>query len=212
MLLEAASWNGANIQRSAVRLGLRSEASARFEKGLSAGSTLEAQAIASALLIELCGARLLPGTIDVGGPGAEAPAIALRPARVDALLGAEIPPARCAEILDRARLRRAGRHAAARPRPPPPPPRRHARDRPDRGGRADRRARAAARHAAAAPRRRRPPDPPAASAPARRGRSRRARALGDRRLELHRAAPAGAAADPRGGPDEPRGRAREPDV
>ncbi len=99
VLLEAASWDGANIQRSSVRLGLRSEASARFEKGLSPGSTLEAQAIASALLFELCGARLLPGTIDVGGPGPEAPAIELRPARVDALLGAEIPPARCAEIL-----------------------------------------------------------------------------------------------------------------
>ena len=50
VLLEVASWNGANIQRSAVRLGLRSEASARFEKGLSAGSTLEAQAIATAVV------------------------------------------------------------------------------------------------------------------------------------------------------------------
>jgi phenylalanyl-tRNA synthetase beta chain len=99
VLLEAANWNGANIQRSAVRLGLRSEASARFEKGLSAGSTLEAQAIATALLIELCGARVLPGTIDVGGPGADPPAIELRPQRVAALLGAEIPPERCAEIL-----------------------------------------------------------------------------------------------------------------
>jgi phenylalanyl-tRNA synthetase beta chain len=99
VLLEAATWNGANIQRSAVRLGLRSEASARFEKGLSVGSTLEAQAIATALLIELCGARVLPGTIDVGGPGAEGPAIELRGERVAALLGAEIPPERCAEIL-----------------------------------------------------------------------------------------------------------------
>jgi len=99
VLLEAANWNGANIQRSAVRLGLRSEASARFEKGLSAGSTLEAQAIATALLIELCGARVLPGTTDVGGPGADPPAIELRPQRVAALLGAEIAPERCAEIL-----------------------------------------------------------------------------------------------------------------
>ena len=97
--LEAANWNGANVQRSAVRLGLRSEASARFEKGLSAGSTLEGQAIATALIIELCGARVLPGTVDVGGPGETPPALALRPARVAELLGSEIAPERCREIL-----------------------------------------------------------------------------------------------------------------
>ena len=99
VLLEAASWNGANIQRSAVRLGLRSEASARFEKGLSVDSTLEAQAIATALMIERCGARVLPGTVDVGGPGEPPPSLALRPARVAALLGSEIPAPRCREIL-----------------------------------------------------------------------------------------------------------------
>ena len=99
VLLEAASWNGANIQRSAVRLGLRSEASARFEKGLSVGSTLEAQAVATALIVELCGARVLPGTIDVGGPGEPPPALTLRPARVAALLGSAIAAERCSEIL-----------------------------------------------------------------------------------------------------------------
>jgi phenylalanyl-tRNA synthetase beta chain len=99
VLLEGANWNGANIQRTAVRLGLRSEASGRFEKGLSPGTTLEAQAIATALFVELCGARVLAGTVDVGGPGADPAPIALRPARVKALLGAEIPAARCAAIL-----------------------------------------------------------------------------------------------------------------
>jgi phenylalanyl-tRNA synthetase beta chain len=99
VLLEAASWNGANVQRSAVRLGLRSEASARFEKGLSVGSTLEAQAIATTLLVELCGARVLEGTIDVGGPGEPPPPLILRPARVAALLGSSIAPQRCSEIL-----------------------------------------------------------------------------------------------------------------
>ena len=58
VLLEAANWDGATVQRTAPRLGLRSEASARFEKGLSPEQTLEAQALASALLVELCGARV----------------------------------------------------------------------------------------------------------------------------------------------------------
>ena len=34
VLMEVATWNGPNIHRTSWRLGLRSEASARFEKGL----------------------------------------------------------------------------------------------------------------------------------------------------------------------------------
>ena len=36
VLLEVATWNGPNIHRTSWALGLRSEASARFEKGLAA--------------------------------------------------------------------------------------------------------------------------------------------------------------------------------
>jgi phenylalanyl-tRNA synthetase beta chain len=99
VLLEAANWDGATVQRTALALGLRSEASSRFEKGVSRVLPLEAQAVASALFVELCGARLVPGTVDVGGPGAEPPPITLRPERVSALLGAEVAAARCEEIL-----------------------------------------------------------------------------------------------------------------
>ncbi|GAC1434598.1 MAG: phenylalanine--tRNA ligase subunit beta [Solirubrobacteraceae bacterium] len=100
ILLESATWVGANIQRTSTVLGLRSEASARFEKGLSPEAALEAQAVASALLIECCGARLLPGTIDLlAQPPAEPASLRLRPERVAALLGTEIPAARCREIL-----------------------------------------------------------------------------------------------------------------
>jgi phenylalanyl-tRNA synthetase beta chain len=99
VLLEAANWDGATVQRTALALGLRSEASSRFEKGLSVAQTLEAQAVASALLVELCGATLLPGTIDVGAPPLDPPPLRLRPARLATLLGAEIAAERCAQIL-----------------------------------------------------------------------------------------------------------------
>ncbi|MDQ6916096.1 MAG: phenylalanine--tRNA ligase subunit beta, partial [Actinomycetota bacterium] len=69
VLMEVATWNGPNIKRTSVRMGLRSEASARFEKQLQPESTVEAQAVAARLMVELCGARLAPGTVDVGGPG-----------------------------------------------------------------------------------------------------------------------------------------------
>ena len=99
VLLEAATWDGATVQRTAVALGRRSEASGRFEKGLSRLSPLEGQIVASALFIQLCGARLLPGTIDVGGPGPDPPPITLRPARLEKVLGVAIPAERCREIL-----------------------------------------------------------------------------------------------------------------
>ncbi|MGI8557037.1 MAG: phenylalanine--tRNA ligase subunit beta [Solirubrobacteraceae bacterium] len=99
VLLEAASWVGANIQRTSQALGLRSEASGRFEKGLSPESAMEAQIVATRLLCELCGARVISGTIDVGGPGPPPAVIELRPDRVSALLGAEVSGERCGEIL-----------------------------------------------------------------------------------------------------------------
>lgn len=101
VLLEVATWNGPNIHRTSQLLGLRSEASGRFEKGLSAQLPLLAQEIASALMVELTGATLTSQTIDVHGELAEPAAIELRAARVQSLLGAEIPLPRCAEILER---------------------------------------------------------------------------------------------------------------
>ncbi|MGI8802826.1 MAG: phenylalanine--tRNA ligase subunit beta [Solirubrobacteraceae bacterium] len=99
VLIEAATWIGANIQRSSARLGLRSEASGRFEKGLEPEAAAEALALAGDLLVALCDARALPGTIDVGGPGPPPRVIGLRPERVRGLLGARIGPDRSAEIL-----------------------------------------------------------------------------------------------------------------
>jgi phenylalanyl-tRNA synthetase beta chain len=99
VLMEVANWDGANIHRTSLKLGLRSEASGRNEKGLQPEQAMEAQAIATQLMIELCGARMLPGTIDVGGAGPPLRTVVLREARVKSLLGVEVPRERCAEIL-----------------------------------------------------------------------------------------------------------------
>ncbi len=90
VLLEVANWNGTNILRTSRLLGLRSEASSRFEKQLHPALCMRAQRIASRMLVELCGAKLVPGTIDVA---AEIPApqqIRLRGERVEGLLGMRI--------------------------------------------------------------------------------------------------------------------------
>jgi phenylalanyl-tRNA synthetase beta chain len=103
VLMEVATWNGPNIHRSSWALGLRSEASGRFEKGLQPEQCMHAQAIATQLMLELCGARVLPGTIDLGLRAGDAIAprtqLALREARVQAILGVPIARERQAQIL-----------------------------------------------------------------------------------------------------------------
>ena len=99
VLMEVATWNGPNIHRTSWTLGLRSEASGRFEKGLQPEQCIQAQAVAARLMLDLCGARLVPGTIDVGGEGPPAQRIELRESRVEAILGLSVPRERQAEIL-----------------------------------------------------------------------------------------------------------------
>jgi phenylalanyl-tRNA synthetase beta chain len=101
VLMEAATWNGPNIQRTSARLNLRTEASGRFEKGLSPELGMEGQALAAKLMIEICGARPVGGTIDVGGPGPAPAVVRLREARVEALLGVAIARDEQAAILER---------------------------------------------------------------------------------------------------------------
>jgi phenylalanyl-tRNA synthetase beta chain len=90
VLLEAATWNGVNILRTSSMLGLRSEASTRFEKQLHPELALRAQRIASRLLVEVCGARLLPGTIDEATEPPAPHVVSLHGSRLDSLLGVEV--------------------------------------------------------------------------------------------------------------------------
>src|SRR5436305_805701 len=99
VLMEVATWDGPNIHRTAWNLGLQSEASLRFEKQLQPEQMMEAQAVATRLMIDVCGATLAPGTIDVGGDGAPPMTIRLRDQRVARLLGAPIARLRAVEIL-----------------------------------------------------------------------------------------------------------------
>jgi phenylalanyl-tRNA synthetase beta chain len=87
VLLEVANWNGTNILRTSRVLGLRSEASSRFEKQLHPELTMRAQRIASRLMVELCGAKLVPGTIDVAAEPPPPRRLILRAERVEGLLG-----------------------------------------------------------------------------------------------------------------------------
>ena len=99
VLMEAANWNGPNLQRTSTKLALRTEASGRFEKGLAPEQAMDGQIVATKLMLELTGARLVDGTIDVGGAGPEPQTIRLRDEKVERLLGTAVPREECARIL-----------------------------------------------------------------------------------------------------------------
>jgi phenylalanyl-tRNA synthetase beta chain len=91
VLLESASFLGASVRRTAQALKLRTEASLRFEKGLSPLLPLYAARRALRLMLELCGGSAARGLIDVF-PGREPrPPIALSQERLRRVLGMEVP-------------------------------------------------------------------------------------------------------------------------
>jgi len=101
VLMEAATWVGPNIMRTSKALGLRTEASARFEKQLHPEQAMAAQRLAARLMVDLCGARMVPGTVDVYPSPVEPCRVSLRLARMEKLLGEEIASPRAEEILER---------------------------------------------------------------------------------------------------------------
>ncbi|MEJ7875199.1 MAG: phenylalanine--tRNA ligase subunit beta [Solirubrobacterales bacterium] len=101
VLLESATWDGVNILRTSNALGLRSEASARFEKQLHPDLAMRAQRVASRLICELSGAQLVPGTIDESTEPPSPHVIALRSSRIEGILGIAVDTAEAEENLGR---------------------------------------------------------------------------------------------------------------
>lgn len=96
---EAAHWNPLRIRRTSKALGMHTEASHRFERQ-SDPEVMPAALARIAHLLERIGAgRVRPGLIDVVAQPRRPVRISVRPARVDALLGASVPAARQAAIL-----------------------------------------------------------------------------------------------------------------
>jgi len=65
LLFEAACFNGTNIRLSGKKLGLRTDAAAKFEKGLDPNTALEAMNRACQLIEELGAGVVVGGTVDV---------------------------------------------------------------------------------------------------------------------------------------------------
>lgn len=99
LLLESAYFDPARVRRTARRLGLHTEASHRFERGVDPALAAGASLRCAQRLVELSGARPASRLTDVY-PKALAPwPVTLRPARVRALLGTEVSDDEQARIL-----------------------------------------------------------------------------------------------------------------
>ncbi|HEX5616439.1 MAG TPA: phenylalanine--tRNA ligase subunit beta [Acidimicrobiia bacterium] len=100
ILLESAYFEASGIARTSKRLGLRSEASARFERGVDPNGTASGADRAIDLLVEVAAAEPEPGAIDRYPRPIERPRITVRTARVNALLGTAIDADRARALLE----------------------------------------------------------------------------------------------------------------
>ncbi len=90
ILLESAYFERMGIARSSKRLKLRSESSARFERGIDPEAVARNADRAMELLVQVAGARVAPDVHDVYPVPVERQRIRLRASRVNAVLGTDL--------------------------------------------------------------------------------------------------------------------------
>ena len=101
ILLEAATFSGSSVRQTAREIGLRTEASSRFEKGLPAELALAGARRAASLIAELAGGSVHREWADVYPRPQEPVRVRLRPAFVDEVLGLHVPLEEAESILKR---------------------------------------------------------------------------------------------------------------
>jgi phenylalanyl-tRNA synthetase beta chain len=90
VLLEAASFKAASIHYTSRTLGLTSEASTRFERGISAGMTIPALKHATQLIAELGGGKVARGIVDAYPGKKESQSIVLTAEKTGRVLGLKV--------------------------------------------------------------------------------------------------------------------------
>ena len=90
MLFEAATFDGTNIRKATKRLGLRTDASGKFEKGLDLENALAAMNRACQLIEELGAGEIVGGVVDVYPNKKERVRVPFEPERINALLGTNV--------------------------------------------------------------------------------------------------------------------------
>jgi len=101
VLLESATFDGTNNRATAQTLGLRTEATLRFEKGLRPELAPIALRRATGLIQEVAGGTVAPGIVDVlSDEGADPPVVILTSGKIKRMLGMEVDLERVKETMD----------------------------------------------------------------------------------------------------------------
>ena len=90
MLFEAACFDGVNIRKSSKRVGLRTDASAKFEKGLDPNNAKAAIDRACQLVEEMKAGEVVGGTVDVYGKVKEPVRVPFDAEKINSMLGTDI--------------------------------------------------------------------------------------------------------------------------
>jgi phenylalanyl-tRNA synthetase beta chain len=104
-LLESAYFSPQGIRRTSLALGLQTESSYRFERGVDPEGVLSASLRAAALIADLAGGKAAKGVIDRYPTPLPLPEIRLRLTRVSALLGMSLAPKEVKGILERLHMK-----------------------------------------------------------------------------------------------------------
>ncbi len=109
VVFESANFNGTSIRQTALALGMRTEASGKFEKNLDPMLTVPAVQRACELVDLLAAGDVLDGTIDIINYVPEPKTLELEPERINALLGTDISEADMVDYLRRLEIPVEGR-------------------------------------------------------------------------------------------------------
>jgi len=101
VLIESAYFDPDSVRRTARALGMDTEASRRFERGVDYGGVIRAQQRCVELICEIAGGVATEDAVDVQKESPAARLVKFRPARVEALTSLEVAPARMFDILTR---------------------------------------------------------------------------------------------------------------
>ena len=104
MLFESACFDGTNIRHSSKKIGLRTDASSKFEKGLDPNNAIEAINRACQLVEELGCGTVVGGVVDVYPEKVSSIQLPFEPDKYNAMLGTDITPEEMLEYFDRLEL------------------------------------------------------------------------------------------------------------
>jgi phenylalanyl-tRNA synthetase beta chain len=99
VLVESAQFDPVSVRRTSRRLGLSSDSSYRFERGVDFDMVDEASLRAVQLILEWAGGQAFSGALDDRIHPEARPVASVRPERVEKVLGMKVRPARIREIL-----------------------------------------------------------------------------------------------------------------